>query len=104
MRYERFCRAHVRRILRAARWDSTIAVYVYDEEGFTGNDQNEKDIINTIFDLDESFIKFVDLTTGKTQGCIFIVLDYDREPGEIVSDYTANRYTEFLITKAESKL
>ena len=104
MRYERFCRAHVRRILRAARWDSTIAVYVYDEEGFTGNDQNETDIINTIFDLDESFIKFVDLTTGKTQGCIFIVLDYDREPAEIVSDYTANRYTEFLINKAESKL
>tara|TARA_R110000744_G_scaffold209923_1_gene328959 strand:- start:476 stop:790 length:315 start_codon:yes stop_codon:yes gene_type:complete len=104
MRHLKQCRALVRRILRAARWDSTIAVYVYDEEGFTGNDQNETDIINTIFDLDESFVKFVDLTTGKTQGCIFIVLDYDREPGEIVSDYTANRYTEFLITKAESKI
>ena len=104
MKHLKQCRALVRRILRAARWDSTIAVYVYDEEGFTGNDQNETDIINTIFDLDESFVKFVDLTTGKTQGCIFIVLDYDREPGEIVSDYTANRYTEFLITKAESKI
>ena len=104
MKHLKPCRAFVRRILRAARWDSTIAVYVYDEEGFTGNDQNETDIINTIFDLDESFVKFVDLTTGKTQGCIFIVLDYDREPGEIVSDYTANRYTEFLITKAESKI
>ena len=104
MRYERFCRAHVRRILRAARWDSTIAVYVYDDEGFTGNEQNEKDIIDTIFNMDESFVKFVDLTTGKTQGCIFIVLDYDTEPGEIVSDYTDNRYTEFLINKAESKL
>jgi len=100
MKYEKQCKATIRKILRAARWDTTIAVFVDDEEGFSGNKQTEKSIIDTVFNVDESYIKFVDLTTSKTKGVLQIVLDYDTTPEEIVCDYTSNRFTEFLISKA----
>jgi len=100
MKHEKQCKAIIRKILRAARWDTTIAVYVDDEEGFSGNEQTEKSIIDTVFNVDESYIKFVDLTTGKEKGVIMVVLDYDTTPEEIVCDYTSNRFTEFLISKS----
>jgi len=103
MKHEKQCKAIIRKILRAARWDTTIAVYVDDGEGFdqnNGNEQTEKSIIDTVFNVDESYIKFVDLTTSKTKGVIMVVLDYDTTPEEIICDYTSNRFTEFLISKA----
>jgi hypothetical protein len=35
---------------------------------------------------------------------MLVVLEYDRLPDEIISDYTDNEYTNILVKHAESKL
>jgi len=37
------------------------------------------------------------MTTGRNLGCVLVVLEYDRDPQEIVSDYTANPYIQRLV-------
>ena len=99
MKYEKQARALVRKMLRSARQDWTTCVYVtpYGESDVINEEQLERDIINAVFSCDETTITFHDMTTGRNLGKVLIVLEYDREPCEIVSDYTGNEYTQRLI-------
>ena len=106
MKYEKQARAHVRRIIRDARqdWSTCVFVRCYGDDDILNDRQHEREILDAVFNCDETTITFHDTCTGRNLGSILVVLDYDREPGEIISDYTDNRYIERLITKAESKL
>ena len=106
MRHLKQCRALVRRLIRDARKDWTTCVYIRDcdENNILNDRQHEGEILDAIFNQDETIITFHNMTTGRELGNIYIVLDYESEPGEIINDYTANRYIDQLITKAESKL
>ena len=99
MKYEKQARAIIRKIIRRARQDWTTCVYVtpYGESDVLNEGQLERDIIDAVFSCDETIITFHDMTTGRNLGKVLIVLEYDREPCEIVSDYTGNPYTQRLI-------
>jgi len=106
MRYEKQARAHIRRIVRDARQDWTTCVYVRPlcEDEVLNDRQHEGEILDAVFGCDETVISFHNMTTGRDLGWIMVVLDSEREPIEIISDHSANRYIEQLVTKAESKL
>jgi hypothetical protein len=99
MIHEKQARALIRKMIRRARQDWTTCVYVtpYGESDVMNEEQLERDIINAVFSCDETTITFHDMTTGRNLGKVLIVLEYDREPCEIVSDYTGNEYTQRLI-------
>jgi hypothetical protein len=99
MKYEKQARALIRKMIRRARQDWTTCVYVtpYGESEVLNEGQLERDIIDAVFSCDETIITFHDMTTGRNLGKVVIVLEYDREPCEIVSDYTGNPYTQRLI-------
>ena len=99
MRHEKQARALIRKMIRRARQDWTTCVYVrpYGDYETINERQNEKEILDAVFCCDETVIRFVDITTGRSLGDVLVVLEYDREPCEIVSDYTANPYTQRLI-------
>ena len=99
MKYEKQARAIIRKIIRRARQDWTTCVYVtpYGESAVLNEGQLERDIIDAVFSCDETIITFHDMTTGRNLGKVLIVLEYDREPCEIVSDHTGNPYTQRLI-------
>ena len=97
-------RAFIRSILRDARYTESVIVLVEQDGEQLNESQLECDIIDAVFSVDESEIVLVDRHNARTLGNIFIVLDYDSEPCEIIQDYSDNTYTENLISKAESKI
>ena len=99
MRHEKQARAMIRKMIRRARQDWTTCVYVtpYGESEVLNEGQLERDIVNAVFSCDETMITFHDMTTGRNLGKALIVLEYDRDPQEIVSDHTANPYMQRLI-------
>ena len=97
-------RALIRSILRDARYAESVIVLVEQDGDQLNESQLERDIIDAVFSVDESEIVLVDLHNARTLGNLFIVLDYDSEPSEIIQDYSDNKYTENLIRKAESKI
>lgn len=99
MRQEKQARALIRKMIRRARQDWTTCVYVtpYGESEVLNEGQLERDIVNAVFSCDETMITFHDMTTGRNLGKALIVLEYDSEPDEIISDYTGNPYTQRLI-------
>lgn len=99
MKYEKQARALIRKMIRRARQDWTTCVYVtpYGESEVLNDQQLERDIIDAVFSCDETIITFHDMTTGRNLGKALIVLEYDRDPQEIVSDHTANEYMQRLI-------
>ena len=98
MKHEKQARALIRKMIRRARQDWTTCVYVtpYGESEILNEGQLERDIVNAVFSCDETTITFHDMTTGRNLGSVLVVLEYDREPFEILSDYTANPYTQRL--------
>jgi len=99
MKHEKQARAMIRKMIRRAKQDWTTCVYVtpYGESEVLNEGQLERDIVNAVFCCDETVIRFVDITTGRNLGSVLVVLEYDREPCEIVSDYTDNPYMQRLI-------
>ena len=97
-------RALIRSILRDARYTESVIVLVKCEGEQLNDSQLERDILDAVFSVDESEIVIVDLHNARTLGVLSIVLDYDSEPCEIIQDYSDNKYTENLISKAESKI
>ena len=97
-------RALIRSILRDARANESTLIFVDSEGDCLNESQLERDILDAVFSVDESQIILVDLHTQRTLGTLSIVLDYDSEPCEIIQDFSANYYTENLISKAESKI
>ena len=99
MKHEKQARALIRKMIRRARQDWTTCVYVtpYGESEVLNEGQLERDIVNAVFSCDETMITFHDMTTGRNLGKALIVLEYDRDPQEIVSDHTANPYMQRLI-------
>ena len=97
-------RALIRSILRDARYTESVIVLVKSEGEQLNESQLERDIIDSVFSVDESEIVIVDLHNARTLGVLSIVLEYDSEPCEIIQAYSDNKYTENLIRKAESKI
>jgi len=97
-------RALIRSILRDARYTESVIVLVKSEGDQLNESQLERDILDAVFSVDESEIVLIDRHNARTLGNLFIVLDYDSEPCEIIQDYSDNAYTENLISKAESKI
>ena len=106
MLHEKQCRAHIRRVIRKARqeWSTIVLVYLSGEDERLNDRQHEGDILDSVFCADETEIVFHNTCTGKDLGTMLVVLDYDRLPDEIISDYTDNEYTNILVKHAESKL
>jgi len=98
MKHEKQSRALIRKMIRRARQDWTTCVYVtpYGESEVLNEGQLERDILDAVFSCDETTITFHDMTTGRNLGKALVVLEYDREPCEIVSDHTANEYMQRL--------
>ena len=99
MKHEKQARALIRKMIRRARQDWTTCVYVrpYGEYETINDRQHEGEILDAVFCCDETVIRFHDMTTGRNLGCVLVVLEYDSEPCEIVSDHTGNPYTQRLI-------
>ncbi len=99
MKYEKQARALIRKMIRRARQDWTTCVYVtpYGESEVLNDGQLERDIVEAVFSCDETTVTFHDMTTGRNLGKVLIVLEYDRDPEEIISDHTGNPYTQRLI-------
>ncbi len=99
MKYEKQARALIRKMIRRARQDWTTGVFVRPrgEHDVMNEGQLERDILDAVFGCDETVITFHDMTTGRNLGKVLIVLEYDSEPDEIISDYTGNPYTQRLI-------
>ena len=97
-------RALIRSILQDARYTESVIVLVKQDGEQLNESQLERDIIDAVFSVDESEIVLVDRHNARTLGVLYIALDYDSEPSEIIQDYSDNKYTENLISKAESKI
>tara|TARA_R110001632_G_scaffold3858_1_gene16956 strand:- start:1438 stop:1752 length:315 start_codon:yes stop_codon:yes gene_type:complete len=104
MKHEHKCRALIRSIVRDARADKSTLVFVDSEGDCLNESQRERDILDSVFSVDESQIILIDLHTQRTLGTLSVVLDYDTAPCEVIQDFSANAYTETLVRKAESKI
>jgi hypothetical protein len=100
MKHEKQARALIRKMIRRARQDWTTCVYVtpYGDYETINERQHEGEILDAVFGCDETVIRFHDMTTGRNLGSVLVVLEYDREPCEIISDYTDNEYMNRLLT------
>jgi len=101
MLHETKAKTLLKKIIRKALLDPNIVIIVRDEEGERMNKKVKdiKEIIDNIFSVDVSEIHFANKETKEYEGWLFIVLQYDSEPKEIISDYSANDYTENLINE-----
>jgi len=99
MKYEKQARALIRKMIRRAKQDWTTCIFVtpYGENDLVNEGQLERQIVDAVFSCDETTITFNNMTTGRNLGKALIVLEYDREPCEIVSDHTGNEYMQRLI-------
>ena len=99
MLHESKAKTLLKKIIRKAYLNPDIRIVVRDEEGEKINENyNLKEIIESIFSVDVSEVHFHEKGKGYI-GWIFIVLQYDSEPEEIISDYSSNDYTENLINE-----
>jgi len=102
MIHEKKAKQLLKKIIEHAQLDRSIFVVVKDEDGEKMNDTNKVDeIIDCIFSVDCSEVLFADRIRRKYKGWLFIVLEYERLPEEIISDYSANEYTEELVKIGE---
>ena len=98
MLHESKAKTLLRKIVKKAYLDPNIRIVVKDEEGEKINENfTVKEIIESIFSVDVSEVYFGDITTKKYIGWLWIVLEYDSDPDEIINDYSANEYTENLL-------
>tara|TARA_R110002049_G_scaffold185330_1_gene353548 strand:- start:12 stop:350 length:339 start_codon:yes stop_codon:yes gene_type:complete len=98
MIHETKAKTLLKSIIKKAQLDPEIVIVVKDEDEQRINENNKLDeIIDAIFSVDVSYILFGNRKTKRYLGWLFIVLEYNREPEEIISDYEANDYTENLI-------
>ena len=100
MKNEKQAKSAIRKIIRKAKRDWTTSIYVdsaEDGETLSNCSQLERDLIDAVFSVDASIIRFVSLTTGRRLGDILIVLEQDSSPSEIICDYTDNDYIGRLI-------
>ena len=98
MKHETKAKTLLKSIIKKAQLDTEIVMFVKDEDEQRINENNKIDeIIDSIFSVDISTVSFANRKTKRYVGWIFIVLEYNREPEEIISDYEANDYTENLI-------
>ena len=98
MKHETKAKTLLKNIIKKAQLDPEIVIVVKDEDEQRINENNKIDeIIDSIFSVDISTVSFANRKTKRYVGWIFIVLEYNREPEEIISDYEANDYTENLI-------
>ena len=101
MLHETKAKTLLKKIIRKALLDPNIVIIVRDEEGERMNKKVKdiKEIIDHIFSVDVSEVHFANKEKKIYEGWLFIVLQYDSEPEEIISDYSANDYTENLINE-----
>jgi len=99
VKHEKQARALIRKMIRSARQDWTTCVYVtpYGDDETINERQHEGEILDAVFCCDETVIRFHDMTTGRHLGSVLVVLEYDREPAEIISDHTDNDYINRLL-------
>ena len=101
MLHETKAKTLLKKIIRKALLDPNIVIIVRDEEGERMNKKVKdiKEIIDHIFSVDVSEVHFANKEKKIYEGWLFIVLQYDSEPEEIISDYSVNDYTENLINE-----
>ena len=100
MLHETKAKTLLKKIIRKAYLNPDIRIIVRDEEGEKINENcHLKEIIESIFSVDVSEVHFANKEKKIYEGWLFIVLQYDSEPEEIISDYSANDYTENLINE-----
>jgi len=97
MKLEAKAKTLLRKIIKKAYLDPKIKIVVRVDgerinENFTVNE-----IIESVFAVDISTVKFLDSEKKKCIGWLFIVLDYESEPEEIICDYSDNEYTGNLL-------
>ena len=101
MLHESKAKTLLRKIIKKAYLDPNIRIVVRDEEGTKINENfTVNEIIDSIFSVDVSEVHFgnVKNEVGKKYiGWLWIVLEYDSDPDEIINDYSANEYTENLL-------
>ena len=98
MIHEREVKALLRRLVSKSKEDPMVDIYVVDpyEEECLNTSQNWTDIIEAVMCCDLTHIRFWDRSEGLCRGTMLIVLEYDRHPEEVISDHTANPYTDDL--------
>ena len=101
MLHEKKIRAAIRKIIRKAKQDHHTMITVAGSEN---ESMLENYLIDEIMACDESTVRFISLTTGRTLGAMLFVFDYDSEPDEIVCDCTDNAYTHNLLKADAIKL
>ena len=98
MIHEKKAKTLLKKIIKKAQLDPNIFVVVKDEEDQRINENNKIDeIIDSIFSVDISTVLFANRKTNRYVGWIFIVLEYDTEPEEIIYDYEPMDWTENLL-------
>jgi len=101
MLHESKAKTLLRKIVKKAYLNPDIRIIVTDEEGIKINENsNVNEIIESIFSVDVSEVHFANIKNEKGKkfiGWLFVVLEYDSDPDEIINDYSANEYTENLL-------
>ena len=101
MLHEAKAKTLLRKIVKKAYLDPDIRIVVRDEEGEKINENfTVNEIIESIFSVDISEVHFANIKNEKGKkyiGWLWIVLEYDSDPDEIINDYSANEYTENLL-------
>ena len=101
MLHESKAKTLLKKIIKKAYLNPDIRVVVRDEEGTKINENfTVKEIIESIFSVDVSEIHFANVKNEKGKkyiGWLFVVLEYDSEPDEIINDYSYNDYTQNLL-------
>lgn len=91
MLYLKACEAVARKIIRSGRDKHVVCLVECEGATFTATDK-ESQIIDAIFAADETTLRFLETTTGKTLGEFQFVLEFDSSPFEIVQDFTNNEF------------
>tara|TARA_R100000654_G_scaffold11273_1_gene24730 strand:+ start:937 stop:1260 length:324 start_codon:yes stop_codon:yes gene_type:complete len=101
MIHEKKAKTLLKKIIKKAQLDPNIRIVVRDEEGTKINENfTVNEIIESIFSVDISEVNFANVKNEKGKkyiGWLFIVLEYNSDPEEIINDYSANEYTENLL-------
>ena len=100
MKNEKQAKSVIRKIIRKAKRDWTTGIYVdcaiENDVTLSNCSQLERDLLDAVFSVDASIIRFVSLTTGRRLGEMLIVLEHDSSPQEIICDYTDNWYMAMI--------
>tara|TARA_R100000734_G_C3206440_1_gene23288 strand:- start:61 stop:384 length:324 start_codon:yes stop_codon:yes gene_type:complete len=101
MLHESKAKTLLKKIIKKAYLNPDIRIVVRDEEGTKINENfTVNEIIESIFSVDVSEVHFGNVKNEKGKkyiGWLFIVLEYNSDPNEIIADYSANEYTENLL-------